>query len=231
MKNTSRYACAASMPALMVLALGACSTAPPQAAAVAQTAQVQQWRCGDMLVESRSVDGALILRLPGGDHRLSQEAAASGARYRNTDGLRFWSKGPDDALLWRDEAAPPQGCQPSTQRSPWLQAQREGVQLRATGNEPAWLLEAHGDGRLLLWLDYGQRRLSLHTQQALTGVGRYSATSAATGLRLTIDVQQATCRDSMSGTRFPLQVRVLREDAPPLDGCGRAYPAARDADA
>ena len=231
MKNTIRYACAASMPALMVLALGACSTAPPQAAHESEAMQVQQWRCGDMLLETQPLKDGLILRLPGGDHRLRPEATASGARYANDRGQGFWSKGAEEALLWPDAASPPLGCQPSTQDSPWLQAQREGIQLRAAGNEPGWLLEAHAGGPLVLWLDYGRQRLSLHTRHALSGAGRYAATTEDQGQNLTIEVEETTCRDSMSGTRFPLQVRVLREDAPPLDGCGRAYPAARDADA
>lgn len=230
MKNASRRACAASLTILMSISLGACRTAPPQAADLSQTAQVQQWRCGDMLLESQSVNEALILRLPGGDHRLMPEAAASGARYGNDHGLRFWSKGADEALLWRDVQATPLECRPSAQRSPWLQAQSQGVQLRATGNEPAWLLEVYSDGRLVLWLDYGQQRLSLATEQTLAGPGLYTAMGGANRRKLTIEVAETACSDSMSGTRFPLQVRVLREDAPSLNGCGRAYTDAREAD-
>ncbi|WP_420428486.1 MliC family protein [Algiphilus sp.] len=231
MKNTSRHACASSLTTLIAISLGACSTMPPRAADVSEAVQAQHWRCGEMLLESQNVDEALILRLPGGDHRLTPEAAASGARYSNADGVRFWSKGSDEALLWRDAEAAPLDCRPSEQRSPWLQAQSEGVRLRATGNEPGWLLEAHADGSLVLWLDYGQRRLSLATEQPLTGPGLYTAKSGASDRELTIEVMKRACTDSMSGTRFPLQLRVLREDASPLEGCGRAYAAARNAGA
>ncbi|MHA7832963.1 MAG: MliC family protein [Algiphilus sp.] len=229
MKNTSRHAYTVSMPALMILALSACTTVLPLADD-SQAVKVQQWRCGDILLETQAIEEGLILRSPGGDHRLRSVAAASGARYTDDSGQGFWSKGAEEARLWLDAKAAPLECRPSAQGSPWLQAQREGMQLRAAGNEPGWLLEAHAGGPLVLWLDYGRRRLSLHTRHALSGAGRFAATTEDQGQHLTIEVEETTCRDSMSGTRFPLQVRVLREDAPPLDGCGRAYPTFRDAD-
>lgn len=185
---------------------------------------VQQWRCGDTLLETRLVGDNLHLRLPGATHRLEPQAAASGARFGNAAGMQFWSKGDDTALLRRGHDRAESSCQPSQERSPWLRAADAAIDLRAAGNEPAWILEAHEDGSVRLLLDYGQRTLRFEERTPLAAGRGFSA--AHDGQQLKVSVSDAAaCTDSMSGHRFPLVVRVQLDDAPPLNGCGRAYGA------
>lgn len=164
----------------------------------------------------------LYLRLPGATHRLEPEEAASGALYGNAAGMHFWSKGEDTAMFRRGEQQPERPCQPSEQRSPWLQAAEEAIDLRAAGNEPGWLLEAYEDGTLTLRLDYGQRTLHFEERSPPAAGRGFSSSSGDHQLKVSVsDVQ--TCTDDMSGERFPLRVRIQLDEASPLSGCGRHY--------
>jgi len=219
MRKTTR----AAVAALAALGTAACNP-PADDRAKPGPSTFQQWRCGDTLLETRLVGDALQLRLPGATHRLEPQTAASGARYGNAAGMQFWSKGDDTALLRRGHDRAEHACQPSQQRSPWLRAADAAIDLRAAGNEPAWILEAHEDGSVRLLLDYGQRTLRFEERTPLAAGRGFSATNDSQQLKISVS-DAATCTDSMSGHRFPLVVRVQLDDAPPLKGCGRAYGA------
>lgn len=216
-----RNATCAALVALAGIGLSACNAKDEEASAP-DAPTTRHWRCGDTLLETRILDHALSLRLPGATHRLKAEATASGTRYGNAAGMQFWSKGDDAAVFRRGADQPERTCQPSEQRSPWLQAAEAAIDLRATGNEPGWMLEAYEDGSLTLRLDYGQRTLHFAERSPLAAGRGFSASSADHQLKVSVsDVH--TCTDSMSGERFPLTVRIRVDDASPLSGCGRHY--------
>jgi len=105
----------------------------------------------------------------------------------------------------------------------WQQAAREGVDFRATGNEPGWLLEIREGDSLVLMADYGTRRYEIvsprpEIDQASGGrLFRQPGTPEAFEVVL-ID---EPCRDDMSGESFPTTVR-LRLGERHLRGCGRS---------
>lgn len=110
-------------------------------------------------------------------------------------------------------------CQAEGGGSVWRDAVRRGVTFRAVGQEPGWLVEIDGHGRMLLLLDYGTERIEVPAAPPQrTGRGlEYRAQSAGRSIRITIE--DRPCRDVMSGEAFPSTVTVS-VDGRPYDGCG-----------
>ncbi len=98
----------------------------------------------------------------------------------------------------------------------WQQARERGVVLRAVGNEPGWLLELNGDGRALLKTDYGTWRRDFIVSANADGT---EFTASVDGLPLRASFITASCSDTMSDRRSPLQVTVTLGDRT-LRGCG-----------
>lgn len=106
--------------------------------------------------------------------------------------------------------------------SVWEHAKLNGVDFRAVGNEPGWVLEVREQVRLELSYDYGAGELSLPIVATDTDpearttvfVGRHERRE----LRVTLTGE--TCRDTMSDEVFPTRVVVAFADRV-LTGCGR----------
>lgn len=110
---------------------------------------------------------------------------------------------------------------PSGPATVWDEARQRGVDFRALGNEPGWVLEIRdAPVRIDLSVDYGQ------TTHAFTDVTR-EAGSARTTYRaqhgahsLEVVLEDLSCEDTMSGEAFETTVAV-RLDGETLHGCGR----------
>lgn len=98
-------------------------------------------------------------------------------------------------------------------------------ELRATGNEPGWLLVITDSTTTLEW-DYGDRKTSATTTaaQSMPGGRRYAFTGDTA---FTVTVRDTLCADVMSGREFPARVRVTIGTRV-LDGCGGPPGASRD---
>ncbi|WP_081759960.1 MliC family protein [Pseudoxanthomonas suwonensis] len=76
--------------------------APPPGATAEATAAVvnTHWQCGDQRVAVRFDNAAQTVTVvhDRGEMVLPQEVAASGARYADTNGNEFWTKGPSATL-------------------------------------------------------------------------------------------------------------------------------------
>ncbi len=145
------------------------------------------------------------LTLPNAQQQvLKSEPTARGAKYSNP-GLNFWSKGTEALIefygIWFQAKQVPAG--------PWEKAKKNGVEFRAVGQEPGWVLELKGE-QLDLVTDYGQTRICAQLDAPVvdpkTGTKTYRALSGA--LKLTIKIQDKIHYDIMSGEPFPASVII-----------------------
>lgn len=104
----------------------------------------------------------------------------------------------------------------------WETARAAGVDFRAVGQEPGWLLDIYQSDRIVLEWNYAQDRAAFpltEPQYPQEGVTRYE--TRANGHTLTITTRRFPCQDTMSGENFPATVEIVI-DATTLRGCGRS---------
>jgi uncharacterized membrane protein len=104
----------------------------------------------------------------------------------------------------------------------WENAGAAGVDFRAVGQEPGWLLDIYTSDRIVLEWDYGEQRAAFALPEPtypVEGQTRYE--TQADGRALTIVISRAPCQDVMSGEAFPASVEVTIDDRT-LQGCGRS---------
>ena len=114
-------------------------------------------------------------------------------------------------------------CRNNRAKAIWEHAKLNGVDFRATGNEPGWYLEISRRDNILLVTDYGQTTLRFADSSiASEPRGRTTTYRARSGSDLLeIAITGAPCMDSMSGESFPATVSVRLNDKR-YAGCGRA---------
>lgn len=104
----------------------------------------------------------------------------------------------------------------------WDDARAEGVDFRAIGQEPGWMLDIYREGKITLDWDYGQSKAEFPLVQAdaaQEGASRYN--TQAGGHALVVTIRRYPCNDAMSGAAFPSTVEVII-DGQTLQGCGRS---------
>jgi putative lipoprotein len=202
-------------PVLLVAALTACGSQSPEESMIPQaTGETLVYECGEYEFVVRTGPGEVALYLPDDYRVLGQVRSGSGSKYTDTE-ITYWSKG-DSASL--DLGARRYvDCALNRERGPWEEARRRGVHFRAVGQEPGWQLEIQQDRNLLLVVDYGSRKVLIPTPEPelSDGLERYRAEEAG----IMIDIETATCFDTMSGARYTHRVRVSLEGRE-YRGCG-----------
>ena len=223
------------MPRLLPIALlAACTSAPrvPRPAAPSDTTAaaalpvpasgpVRVYRCADgarFAVRPAAGDSlALALRLR--EVTLARRPAASGERWGAAT-VEFWTKGDTARLV--DGGAVRTGCVGTAATSPWEAARLLGVEFRAVGQEPGWVVEVDLGERLRYLGDYGRTQLVTPMPAAPivdpAGVVTYAVRTEAHAL--TLVVRERPCQDAMSGAAFTHTV-ALTVDGRALAGCGR----------
>jgi hypothetical protein len=207
-----------ALPTIALLALAACAApdAPPAAAPTTEAVLDRSFYvCPDDVVFSVDflADAARVylidrvVRLPrdGADGRRYHDGAME---LRVEDGAARLSDR-DDGIR----------CLAEGSGEVWREAVRRGVVFRAMGQEPGWLAEVDGEGRMVVVLDYGTERIEARVPaRARTDRGEeYRTQTADHAIRLVIE--DRPCRDTMSGESFPASVR-LDVDGRSYEGCG-----------
>lgn len=176
------------------------------------------YECDELLVLVIVDANTAVINFKGANLELAQSPAASGARYTNEQ-AEFWSKGDDASITVNGQ--PLTNCRNKPEQLPWAEAKARGIDFRATGNEPGWLLELDADLQIEFVGDYGSYRVitpvpvpDLDSPQRSS----YHAVTESHDLLLTIETKP--CQDSMSGVQFPQQVRILL-DGRAYNGCGK----------
>lgn len=133
-------------------------------------------------------------------------------------------------FTWEEESASleaPGGgtlrCRNDRRRAVWEAAKLRGVDFRAVGNEPGWVLEIIEQARIELTAEHGASHQSFELPAPLVDresrVTTYRARDDEQELVLVIEGRR--CTDTMSGEEFEVRVTV-RWDGRTLRGCGRA---------
>lgn len=104
----------------------------------------------------------------------------------------------------------------------WEGARAAGIDFRAIGQEPGWMLDVYTADRMRLQWDYGQSSADFQRGEPaypVEGATRYEARTEDHAIAVTI--RRAPCQDVMSGENYPSTVEVLI-DGRTLNGCGRS---------
>ncbi|MBL8545845.1 MAG: hypothetical protein JNL81_05235 [Hyphomonadaceae bacterium] len=118
--------------------------------------------------------------------------------------------------------APNTTAQALAEMPSWADARAAGVDFRAIGQEPGWIVDIYTADRIVALLDYGQTRLEFpgpNPTNPREGSTRYE--SQANGHTLSITYNRAPCQDAMSGEAYPATVELII-DGRTLNGCGRS---------
>jgi membrane-bound inhibitor of C-type lysozyme/uncharacterized membrane protein len=213
-------ACASSGTSGRARAEAAPAPAPPPARDAGGDGRTHVYRCADGLgFGVRVLDERVWLFLPGTTLELPQVPAASGTKYASGSTV-FWSEG-EEATLERDGTTHA-GCLLDHGRSDWDDARRRGVDFRAVGHEPGWLLEIWEGQRIALVTSGGNVRHELpaprpHVHEQ-AGETTYLVRRGAHAWAIVIE--QRSCHDPLSDEELETTVTV-GVDGDALRGCGR----------
>jgi len=170
---------------------------------------------GDEIVVRATAAEAWVFRT-GGTLRLPAASGPPGSAY--SDG-RFELHIDGEQAQWGSRGTPLSACRNDRRRAVWERAKLDGVDFRAVGNEPGWVLEIQQQSRIVLLTDYGAQRVERplpppeEDQEARRT--RWDAGD------LQVESAARPCHDSMSGEAFESTV-VVTWQGQTLRGCGRA---------
>jgi putative lipoprotein len=154
---------------------------------------------------------------------LEQVRAASGSKYA-ADDVMVWLHGDEAMLEVADESF--KSCKRNSYQSVWEHAKLNGVDFRATGNEPGWVLEISQQVMIDLDYDYGASRIHARSAEPTENRDEMRTTYVVdeNGQHMTVEILAETCADSMTGTQFESTVSITIDDRDHrvLRGCGRA---------
>ncbi|MEQ1820049.1 MAG: hypothetical protein ABL871_15715 [Terricaulis sp.] len=104
----------------------------------------------------------------------------------------------------------------------WDAARAAGVDFRAVGQEPGWIVDIYTQNRIVALLDYGQTLIEFpraNPTSPTEGATRYE--TQTDGHTLSITIRRSPCEDAMSGETYPTSVDLVI-DGRTLNGCGRS---------
>ena len=175
---------------------------------------------GEFSFVARAEPGKAWVFLPGDTLGLPQVPSDSGTQY--TDG-KYRLNIYDHVASLETGNGRYDGCRNNRARAIWEHAKLNGVDFRATGNEPGWYLEISNRTDILIVADYGQSRhrfaSATVSSEPHNRTTVYSARNDGDLVEITITA--GACRDSMSGEAFSAKVSVRLNDTD-YQGCGRA---------
>lgn len=223
MHGPSERALLGAGAAAALTALGwsaACTAQEAGSAAVGQAAGTMVYECPDGAeFVVRIQDDVAWVFAASQTLSLPRVRAASGARFEK-GGSSYWSKGEEAMIDTGGETH--HGCRNNPRRAVWEHAKLNGVDFRATGNEPGWVLEISERTKIRYVGDYGRQIVELTSAPPQVNAGgreaRYEARDDEHYLRVLIEGQ--SCNDTMSGEAFPARVTVT-VDGRTVTGCGR----------
>jgi len=113
-------------------------------------------------------------------------------------------------------------CRNDPRAAVWEAAKLRGIDFRALGQEPPWLLEIDRENGFLLVTDYGDSSRRFPYSEPVSDTQQRSSQfrSQARGESIVITITAESCRDSMSGESFSSRVEIEWRDQL-LRGCGR----------
>ena len=185
------------------------------------TVQTFIYECeGGFTFTARTTDQAAWLFLPGEAVQLPRVPAVRGNTYRGTQ-ITLTSDGANATL--ESGSSSYRHCRNNRAKAIWEHARLNGVDFRATGNEPGWNVEITLDQDIVLITDYGTSTYRFATPDP--DVDQAARTTTYTAVdekhQLKVLLQSQPCIDSMSGDPFEVTVTVFLDDSQ-YRGCGTA---------
>lgn len=175
--------------------------------------------CDQQLVLAIFTPTQAVVHINGENLQLKPAPAASGARYTN-ERAELWSKGKSAKISVDGQEL--SSCVSTPAQLPWADAKSRGIDFRATGNEPGWVLELDADLQIEFIGDYGNYRVVTPVPVPTLDSAQKSSYHAITETHdLLVTIETKTCRDTMSDAQFTQQVRILL-DGKAYNGCGKS---------
>lgn len=174
------------------------------------------YECGDSLRFTAYVtEDSTWLYLPDTTVKVTPVPSGSGARYEGNSYL-YWSKG-KKALLQLPKGGL-KNCQNIPREASWQAAKIRGVDFRALGQEPGWILEIKKGNQIKYIGRYGKDTLVADYRKP-TNDGDRQTVYSIKEYNMTIKIIDKPCRAAMSGFKFPstVMVSVGRQK---FQGCG-----------
>ena len=188
---------AASTPEVAAPAAPPAAALPPAAGTAgdeppAGTLRAYVWSCADgqkLVMRNLFREKAVAIDFHDGTRRLDQTISASGARYADAVAV-FWTKG--SAATLERQGAPAVKCEERRAESLVEDARARGVNFRALGNEPGWVLEIGPAGRISWTTNYGELRYDFdQSQPASTGdTMTYTARQGTNSIQATVKAER-----------------------------------------
>ena len=184
-------------------------------------AQTWAWECErNFAFVARREGDAMWLFLPSHAVQLPRIKDDDGASYRSAN-IRFHQKNGQAQLELPDGRY--EHCQNNIQRAAWEHARLNGVDFRATGNAPDWVLEITLDGGIQLTMSPGDTTYSFATPEPLVIESDrktlYSTQNKAN--QIIVELTGTSCRDTSTGETREVTVNISIDDNR-LKGCGGA---------
>ncbi|NOQ63127.1 MAG: hypothetical protein GQ582_01285 [Methyloprofundus sp.] len=191
------------------------------ALSIKATTFVYECPAADDFTVSADNDQAWVF-LPEETLQLKSVPTASGVKYANdTETVSFWNKG-EEAILDLG-ATQYTACKNNRSKAIWENAKLKGVDFRALGNEPGWIVEM--GQRSVVFVRF-QPEMVQHVfkttepvTDAVNGESVYTLDNDDHDMQMTIS--EISCQDSMSGESFESKVTV-KLDGQVFIGCGKA---------
>ncbi|MEL7833107.1 MliC family protein [Fodinibius sp. N2] len=145
--------------------------------------------------------------------------SASGARYEGGKYL-YWSKG-SEAILQKPKGSFMQ-CRSVTQERSWAAAELRGIDFRALGQEPGWIIEIRQNEQTQYIGNYGKDTLYFSTPKPRrNNSGNTTYDMRGKNNTLNVTITDSSCTDTMSGFEYPQTVAITVNDTTTYNGCGR----------
>lgn len=177
------------------------------------------YQCSQEHFVARFDEDSALLTLPDRTVRLPRAIAASGSKYSDGD-LTLWSRGETATLTGTDRATA--HCRLREAAGAWEDARLRGIDFRAVGRTPEWVLEIDRGDSVYLTLEDRAAPIILpapvaafdpESEQTIYRVRSKSHT-------LVVTVYGDPCDEPNGGERF-LSAVAVRLDDRELQGCGR----------
>ena len=93
----------------------------------------------------------------------------------------------------------------------WEKAKEEGIQFRAVGNEPGWLIEVRDDQKIKFVNNYGSLEIKAPVDDLWLGPAGEDKIYYIENdvIQFQVIIMKKTYKDKMTGKEFPYQVRVV----------------------
>ena len=180
------------------------------------------FECVDDYAFSTSIEGTTAwLFLPEQTIKLPHVFSVSGAKF-SAKQTTLWIK-ENEARLETDSIMHI-GCINNHAKAIWEQAKLSGVDFRAIGNEPSWILEVVNGDTILFADFYDKINKYMFTKPELEvdQSARKTVYKAKNEWHvLTVTIIGTPCHDTMSGELFESRVTVELDDKS-FNGCGKA---------